>query len=218
MCWPTSCFTSSRSCRRSAGAASELRFEQPVEAEQRRVARELVLDERARRLGPFLRERQREHGVEQVERRILLLIGARARAAPARRCPTAGRRRRGARRRATGTPDSAIRSAATRRSRSRTSPCCASRSPSSIVARAHARYSASASSRWPRAAAKSDCDERGLRELAVVVRDLLEVRPLGDRLHAARHGDRLRPVLLLLVDRDQEAERRVLERRAVELA
>ena len=60
-------------------------------------------------------------------------------------------------------------------------------------------------------------EQGGLRELAVVVRDLLEVRPLGDRLHPPRHRDRLRPVLFLLVDRDQEAERRVLERRAVEL-
>src|SRR4029077_6848224 len=47
--------------------------------------------------------------------------------------------------------------------------------------------------------------------------DFLEVRALSDRFHAPRHGDRLGPVLFLLVDRYQEAERRVLERGAVEL-
>ena len=39
----------------------QLRLEQAVEPEQRRVARELVLDQRARRLGALLGERQREH-------------------------------------------------------------------------------------------------------------------------------------------------------------
>src|SRR5262249_24977860 len=53
----------------------ELRLEQTVESEQRRIARQLLLAQRARRGGSLLRQRQREDCVEQVERRILLLIG-----------------------------------------------------------------------------------------------------------------------------------------------
>src|SRR5258705_11394843 len=54
----------------------QLCFEQPVESQQRRVAREFVLDERGRRLGPVLLEYQREQGIEEIERRILRLIVA----------------------------------------------------------------------------------------------------------------------------------------------
>ena len=68
-----------------------------------------------------------------------------------------------------------------------------------------------------RAAGDVGLDELRLRELAVVVRDFPEIGPLGDRFHPPRDGDRLRPVLLLLVDGDEEAERRMLEGRAVEL-
>src|SRR5262249_37823244 len=49
-------------------------------------------------------------------------------------------------------------------------------------------------------------------------RDLLEIRPLGERLHALGDGDGFLPVLLLLEDLQQEAQRLQLERGAVELA
>src|SRR5690349_24522424 len=51
----------------------KLRLEQTVEPQERWIARKLVLDERARGRGPLFRHRQREHAVEQIERRILLL-------------------------------------------------------------------------------------------------------------------------------------------------
>jgi len=57
-----------------------------------------------------------------------------------------------------------------------------------------------------------------LRQLAVIVGDFLEIRPLRQRLHALGHIDRLLPVLFLLEDLQQEAERLDLERAAVELA
>ena len=69
---------------------------------------------------------------------------------------------------------------------------------------------------WRRARLEVGGEERRLRELAAVVRNFLEVRLLRERLHAPCHRDRLRPVLFLLVDRQEEAQRRVLERRAVE--
>src|SRR5207249_7559808 len=52
----------------------DLRLEQPVEAEQRRVATKFVAHQRVRRLGTLLFQRLLEHGVEQVERRIALEI------------------------------------------------------------------------------------------------------------------------------------------------
>src|SRR6185312_6217481 len=54
----------------------QLRFEQPIEADQRRIPRKLVLDQRRRRIGPFVLERQREERVQQVERRVLRLVVA----------------------------------------------------------------------------------------------------------------------------------------------
>ena len=59
---------------------------------------------------------------------------------------------------------------------------------------------------------------RGLRQLAIIVGDFLEVRSLCQRLHALGHSDRLLPVLFLLEDLQQEAERLDLEWAAVELA
>src|SRR5438034_6362514 len=44
----------------------DLRLEQPVEAEQRRVATQFVAHQRVRRLGTLLFQRLLEHGVEQV--------------------------------------------------------------------------------------------------------------------------------------------------------
>ena len=52
----------------------DLRLEQPVEAEQRRVATQLVAHQRVRRLGALLFQRLLEHGVEQIERGIALEI------------------------------------------------------------------------------------------------------------------------------------------------
>ena len=48
------------------------------------------------------------------------------------------------------------------------------------------------------------------------MRDFLEVRPLGQRLHALGGRNRFLPVLLLLVDLQQESQRLNLERAAVE--
>ena len=42
------------------GRGEKLRFQQPVESEQRRIARELLLDELARGFGPLVGKRQRE--------------------------------------------------------------------------------------------------------------------------------------------------------------
>jgi hypothetical protein len=54
-----------------------------------------------------------------------------------------------------------------------------------------------------------------LRKLATIVRDFLEIRLLRQRFHPARHDNCFRPVFFLLVDRQQEALRCVLERRAI---
>src|SRR3981081_4285924 len=48
------------------------------------------------------------------------------------------------------------------------------------------------------------------------MRDFLEVGPLGQRLHALGGRNRFLPVLLLLVDLQQESQRLNLERAAVE--
>ncbi len=54
----------------------ELRLQQPVEAEQRGIARELVLDERGGGVRALVLEHQREQRVEEIERRILRLVAA----------------------------------------------------------------------------------------------------------------------------------------------
>src|ERR1700737_2626308 len=58
--------------------------------------------------------------------------------------------------------------------------------------------------------------QRVLRQLAIVMSDFLEVRPLGQRLHALGGRNRFLPILLLLVDLEQESQRLNLERAAVE--
>src|SRR3981189_2380171 len=58
--------------RRAGG--DNLRLEQPVEGEQRRIATQLVAPQRVSLLGTLHFQRLLEHGVEQVERRIALEI------------------------------------------------------------------------------------------------------------------------------------------------
>ena len=57
-----------------------------------------------------------------------------------------------------------------------------------------------------RASLELRAQQRVLRLLAKIVRDLLEVGPLGQRLHAPGHGDRLVPILLLFVDLQKKAQ------------
>ena len=198
------------------GRSQELSLEQAVEPEQRRIACELFLDERTCLRRPLLRERQREDRVEQIERRILLLIRFQhperlSRVAlPAIRVGEAlGDERQEC-----------------RILRLDPLPRVNRRGGIALL-----RLEVPEQDHRPRAGAifaerlidATTCRgevgfEHGrLRELAVVMRDLLEVRGFRDRFHPARHRDRLRPVFLLLVDGDQEPQGGVLERRAVEL-
>src|SRR6185369_1995427 len=59
----------------------DLRLEQAIEPEERRVALELVAHQRIRLLGPLRLERVLEHGVEQVERGVALEVSGEQREA-----------------------------------------------------------------------------------------------------------------------------------------
>src|SRR5579862_8940772 len=197
--------------------SEQLRFEQPIEADQRRVSRELVLDKRCSGIGALCFERQREQRIQKIERWVLrLVIGeqadARREVAQAPICvreTISGEREEGGILRFDplpsfdrGEPIARLRrDVAGDQIRARTGPMRRERALDLGGGRHRIRL-----------------EQRDRRELAMVLRDLLVVRLLRKDLHPFHRDDGLRPVLLGLVDLDQVRERGMLERRVVELA
>ena len=196
----------------SARAARPARSAPPpraaCRAEQGRVAAQLLAHHLVGRLGPFALELPVEELVEQVERGVRREPGAQQLVA-LRHARDDRRRPRRARRRGRDSSDPGSRCASRASSASSSRPWAACRSPSSRLARTQRRLTSNARSRCLRVVVARVRQRRG-GELAV------EVGDLGVPHHAFMAGqrlgdlDRLRPVLLLLVDLEQVAQRDVV--------
>src|SRR5438132_5973152 len=197
--------------------SNQLRLEQFVQPEQRRIAHELVLDELCRCVGAFMGKHLAEERVQEIERRILVLVAAQH--------PYALR----------DVPVFAVRVGKPVRDQAEKGgilrfdalPGCGSHVVITLlgldVAEQDRRSRAQLvfrQSLLEMAACLFElrAQHRSLRQLAIIVGDFLEVRSLRERLHPLGDIDRLLPVLFLLEDLQQEAKRLDLERAAVELA
>src|SRR5438034_3427912 len=196
---------------------NQLRLEQLVQPKQRRIAHKLVLDELRRCVSTFMRKHLAEERVQEIERRILVLVAAqhpyslRNIAAFSVRLgePVRDQAEEGRVLRFDALPDCGRSVVITL--------------PELNIAEQNGRSRAQLvfrQSLFEMAARFLElrAQHSGLRQLAIIVGDFLEVRSLCQRLHALGHSDRLLPVLFLLEDLQQEAERLDLERAAVELA
>src|SRR5882672_6643463 len=198
------------------GRDQELRLEQLVQAEQGLVAAQLVLHQLVRRLGALRVERRLEGDIEQVERRKARQVAAQQREP------------------FLGAPDRAVAlEQALRDEREISRVLLLDALPGLDGAVVIARGRGDVAQDDVGAYAFAVCGEGRLqvvprpfrarmrrfheRELAIVIRDLLLRGLPGVFLQLERDPDGLHPVLLLLVDLEQEFQRLGAVRRALEL-
>ncbi len=184
------------------GCGQQLRFEQPIEADQGRVARQFVLDQRRSLGGALVLQHQREQRVQQVEGRVLRFVIAQLADSVSQ------------------VPELAVRigkAIGGQRQKHRVLrldplPRVDRRRPVALLQREVPQDQVG-----PRAAAmhregtlefaprhrQVRSKQRRLREFAVILRNLLEIRLLREDFHPLHRGYRFRPVLLRLVDRYQ---------------